>query len=456
MATSSTGAITFSGFNGIDFNTVINALVQQASTPLTNLQAQQQTLQNQKAAYTQLGTQVGNLENDTASLTSSTAFSQVNSTSSDTSVVTASAGVGALTGQYNIAVTNPATSQVTTSANGFSQPSTVVADSGSLSFTIGSTTTSAIQITSATTLSQLRDQINAQNSGVVASIVNTGSTNKLVLQSRSTGAANGFTVNSTLQNSGGTGIAFAAGQNATTGNVQNGQDAVLSVNNLSITSASNTITTAIPGITLNILNAGSASVGVSTSYTNLESSINSLVTDYNNLRSFAAGQQPNNGTSGPLANDTVLRQVTSDVNATLLQSNGSGQYQYLSQIGIQLDSSGNLTFDQQAFETAVNADPTDVQNLLQGSQGVFNTLTSHLQNLDATAGLIKTTQNSLDTQISSYNQQIADAQSRLDTYKATLQQEYAAAEQTMSQFQTEAGSLSAANNQNSSLSASIG
>jgi flagellar hook-associated protein 2 len=422
------------------------------------LQAQQQTLKDQQSAYTQLGTQVGNLETDSANLTSSTGFSQVASTSSDPSIMTVSAGTGALTGQYNVTVTNPATSQVTTSTNGFSATSTVVADGGSLSFTIGSTTTTPILITGSTTLAQLRDEINAQNSGVVASIVNTGSTNKLVLTSRSTGVANGFTVNSSLSLSGGGSVvAFAAGQNSTTGNVQNGQDAVLSVNNLSITSASNTITTAIPGITLNILKAGSASVGVSASYSNLENALNSLVTDYNNLRGFAAGQQTHNGQSGPLASDTVLRQVTSDVNATLLQSSGSGPYKYLSQIGIQLDSNGNLTFDQQAFETAMNADPTDVQNLLQGSgKGIFNTLTSHLQNLDATAGLIRTTQNSLDTQINSYNQQIADAQNRLDTYKATLQQEYLAAEQTMSQFQAEAGSLSSANNQNGSLSASIG
>ena len=184
-----TGAITFSGFNGIDFNTVINAIMQQASVPLTNLQTQQQKVQAQQSAYTQLGTQISKLEADTANLTSSEGFLEVAAKSSDTSVVTTSPGSGAISGHYDIAVTNAATSQVTTSTNNYSASSTVAADGGSISFTIGTTTTTPIQITASTTLAQLRDQINTQQSGVVASIVNTGSGYKLVISSRSTGAA---------------------------------------------------------------------------------------------------------------------------------------------------------------------------------------------------------------------------------------------------------------------------
>ena len=43
--------ITFSGYNNIDFNTVVNALMQQASVPLTSLETQQKNLQSQASKY---------------------------------------------------------------------------------------------------------------------------------------------------------------------------------------------------------------------------------------------------------------------------------------------------------------------------------------------------------------------------------------------------------------------
>jgi flagellar hook-associated protein 2 len=457
MSTTS-GAITFSGFNGIDFSTIINAIMQQANAPLTNLQNQQQTVQNQQSAYSQLGTQVSNLESDTLNLTEFDAFAQVSSTSSDPTVVTTSAGSGAIAGHYDIAVTNTATSQVTTSTNTYTSTSDVAADGGSISFTVGSTTTTPITITTSTTLAQLRDQINAQNSGVVASVVNTGSAYTLLISSRATGAANGFTINNSLTNSGGAAVAFAAGQNATTGNAQNAIDADMKVNGVEIKSASNTLTDAIPGISFTIVKTGAASIDVAPSYTSLEGSINSLVTDYNNLRSFAVSQQTkdSNGNYGPLANDSLLRQINSDINTTLLQASGSGTYQYLSQVGIEMTESGTMSFDQSKFEAAVATDPNGVAALFEGTSrnGLFNTLNTNLENLDATAGLLKTTQDSLTTQLHTYDNQIADEQARLDAYKATLEQQYAAAQQAMTEFQAEAGSLSAANSQNSTLTSS--
>ena len=165
-----------------------------------------------------------------------------------------------------------------------------------------------------------------------------------------------------------------------------------------------------------------------------------------------------NGNLGPLANDPVLRQVTSDVSLTLLQASGSGTYKYLSQIGIEITETGNLSFDQNTFEAAAASNPDALQALFNGNarNGIFNTINSHLENLDATAGLVKTAQDSLKNTIDNYDNQIADEQARLDTYKATLERQYAAAQQAMTNFQAQAGSLSAAANQNSALTASLG
>src|SRR5207237_5990420 len=138
----------------------------------------------------------------------------------------------------------------------------VAATGGSLSFTINGTTTQPITITSGTTLSDLKQQINNQNSGVIASVVNDGTNYKLIVSSRDTGETNGFTVNNNLTNSSGAAVAFATGQSATSGNAQNSQNAKLNVNGIDIQSASNKVADAIPGATMTLSKEGAVSVDV--------------------------------------------------------------------------------------------------------------------------------------------------------------------------------------------------
>ena len=105
-----------------------------------------------------------------------------------------------------------------------------MADGGTISFTIGGQTTTAITISAQTSLSDLADKINSQNSGVFAAVVNDGTNNKLAIMSRQTGQANGFTINNSLTNGVGTALKFAVGQSPTSGNSQDAVDASFTVN----------------------------------------------------------------------------------------------------------------------------------------------------------------------------------------------------------------------------------
>src|SRR5207244_3336581 len=215
---------------------------------------------------------------------------------------------------------------------------------------INGSTTTAINIASATSLDDLKQKINDQNSGVIASIVNDGTNYKLVISSRDSGTTNGFTINNSLTNSAGTAPAFAAGQNATTGNAQNAQNASLTVNGISINSSSNTVTNAVPGVTLSLLKAGDMSVKVSQDFSAITDNLNSMVNQYNKLRQFY-GQQ----TKGTLGNDSVLREVLNDIKTVLLTANSNGgRYQYLSEVGLEFTSTGDLQLDQTKLNTALN------------------------------------------------------------------------------------------------------
>jgi flagellar hook-associated protein 2 len=176
--------VTFSGFNGFDFGAIVDAIMQSESQPLTALQTQQQSVKDKDAALVQLNGFIGALQAQTSTLTNASTFSNVAATSSDSTIATTTVGSGALAGRYDLSIAFLAKGQVTSSTNGYAALTDVVADSGDISFTIDGTTTTAIAITQATTLSELKDDINNQGSDVVASIVNTVSSYKLVISSR--------------------------------------------------------------------------------------------------------------------------------------------------------------------------------------------------------------------------------------------------------------------------------
>jgi flagellar hook-associated protein 2 len=434
MAT--TSPISFSGLNGFDFKSIIDATIQSESTPLQALQTRQSALTNKDAALSSLGAQISQLETTVSSLGSQSSFTNVTANVSDSTVASVSVGAGAVTGTYNVNIGNLAKAQVTASTTGYTNTTDVVADGGSISFTIGGQTTAAIPVTSQTTLSGLAGQINSQNSGVFASVVNDGTNNKLVVMSRQSGQSSGFTINNQLTNSSGTVLAFAPGQSASSGNAQNALDANLTVNGLNIKSATNTVTSAIPGVTLTLLKSGGATtVNAAPDFSALETTLNTLVSQYNSLQQFVASQSAtSNGQPGPLANDPTARQIMNNIRSQLMASGNGGQYQYLAGVGVQFTRTGSLSLDSSAFEAAVNSNSTDVQNLFtgtNGNNGLFSNFLSSLQSNDATSGLISTTTLADGALYKNLSDGIAAQQLRLSMRRDQLTKMYSAADQAM-------------------------
>jgi flagellar hook-associated protein 2 len=433
-------AVTLSGFNGIDFNSIISSVMQAESKPLQDLQTQQKSMQDKDSALISLNAIIGRLQTPVTSLTSATAFSNVAATSTDTTIGTVSLGDGGIPGQYDLVIDHLAKGQVTSSTNGYAATTDTAATGGTISFTINGSTTADITISAATTLSELKEKINNQNSGVVASIVNDGTNYKLVVSSRETGLTNGFTINNSLTYSGGTVVAFAVGQNATTGNTQNAINAAFTVNGLSIASASNTVANAVPGVTVNLLKAGSMSVKVAKDFTAIKENLKTLISEYNKLRQFSAQQ-----TKGVLANDSVLRQTLNDIKSVLLTSNSNGgRYHYMSEIGLEVTQTGDLKLDETKLNTAIDSYSTDLQKLFQGADGVSGVLgkmKTTLANLDGTAGLIKTTRSSIDTSLKSMRGRIDSQQLRLEIRRQELVKMYSEADRAMSQLKAMSGQL---------------
>ena len=84
--------ISLSGFNNIDFSSIVNSLMAAASEPLNNLQTQQTNLQTKASGLTSLISQVSLVQNAVSALSTTSNITSFAATSSDSSAVGVSAG----------------------------------------------------------------------------------------------------------------------------------------------------------------------------------------------------------------------------------------------------------------------------------------------------------------------------------------------------------------------------
>src|SRR5471032_1872651 len=142
------------------------------------------------------------------------------------------------------------------------------------------------------------------------------------------------------------------------------QDAQLTVAGVAVTSATNTVSDAVDGVTLNLTATGKTSLQVAQSPAQVTQNVNAFVTAYNALNSQLQTLQ-----QAGLGNDPAVKQVSSQV-AQLLKTGGSGvSITALKAAGVTQDSSGNLQVDASKLAAAVNANPTAIGQLISDGKG---------------------------------------------------------------------------------------
>jgi len=123
----------------------------------------------------------------------------------------------------------------------------------------------------------------------------------------------------------------------------------------------------------------------------------------------------------------------------------SGSLGYLAQLGVEFTQSGTLQLNSSVFQSAVAKGTGDAVSLLAGTDaapGAFASVDTLLSQFTQTSGLLSTTQQQLNAQISRVGTQISDMQSRLALEKASLTAEFTAADLAMSDLQSQSGALS--------------
>jgi flagellar hook-associated protein 2 len=451
--------VTLTGFNNIDFSAVLELVMTQERAPVTRLETQKQTLDQQNSLFGTLAGHLSTLESAADALASASSMNVLAATSSNTGIVGVSTSTGSVPGTYDVVVTNRARAQVTATTNTFTQAETV-ASSGTLSFLRTANPPVDIVVTSGMTVQQLADAINAEATApVTASVVQVTPGNfRLVLTGKATGASNAFTMTSSL--AGGTGLTFndPNGNNvfgeAGDANAVTAADANLTVNNVAITSASNTLSNVIPGATLTLASenpAATVRVEVTRDAAGMKGVVQNFIKAFNTVSTFIADQRTAQ-TAGraSVARDAMVRSLQTQLRSTLMAEYGTGTTTQLAAVGLGFDSHGKMTLNDTVFDAAIADNPTTVQTLFAGSgatPGAFDAVASMLDSYTQTGGFVSGVRTRLTDQVRNITTRIDALEDRLARRRLQLQAEFTAADQIMSRLNKQSGSLSSLGNQ---------
>ncbi len=438
--------------SGIDVTSAVDSAVTAAEAPEDAWESQEATVQSQISALDSLQTDATNLDNDIQALNSITGpLSSRTVSSSNSNVVTASAANGSTVGNHIVEVNSLATTASWTS--GTFASSTTDLPAGSFTITDSSGNSTTITTDGSETLTDVANQINNDNLGVTASVITDASGARLAIVANDSGSAANFTVD----DSGSTGFGFTQ--------AVTGADASLTVDGINITSASNTVTGAVSGLTLNLLSAApgtQVSLGVSQDVSSVTTAINQFVSDYNTAISALNTQFTYvSGTGeGVLASDSTVRNLQTTLldalDYTYTPSSGTTTVPNLTSLGISVNNDGTLTVDSSTLQSTLENNFSDVQNFFQGSafNGFANSLDQQLTSfIDPSDGAFTVDLSSLNSQYSDLETDISNFQTNyIEPLQTQLQSEYSQAEIDLQELPTEMKQIQEELGENSSSS----
>ncbi len=366
---------------GFDVSATVAEIVSNLQNVETPWQTQLSSLESQDAVISNLGTLFSNVSNDMSSLTDLQGIlAEKTGSSSNTNVLElTSASSSATAGTHTVTV-----NALAATSSGYLTQIANASDtlSGSITLAVGSGAAQAITLDSSDdTLSGLASAINSSGLGITANVLTDASGSQLSLVSGTSGAGGNISVtaNSITDTTTSTALSYTT--------AVTGSNASLTVDGVNLSSASNTVTNLIPGVTFQLLATSSTPVQViiGNDNTDVESTVNQFVTDYNSLVSAMNTQEgdTSSGTPEPLFGSPTLTLLQEQLLSGINTQNPNG---YLTSIptGLNATLSGSISIQVGASGTPQVIDvPAGPGNTLSGLASAINAA-----NIGVTAAVI--------------------------------------------------------------------
>lgn len=203
------------------------------------------------------------------------------------------------------------------------------------------------------------------------------------------------------------------------------QDALLTVDGKDVKSATNTLTTAVEGATIELKKTGTTDLVIAKDSSQIASNVASFVTAYNELNSKLQSLQ-----QGDLKSDTALGQVRSQMEQVLRTASTGVPASILASAGVTLGKSGELVLDDKKLKAAIAADPDAVSKLFTNNgKGVADQFSSKIGELTGETSIIRKEVQSVGKDITTLTNKKAVLAKALTAQAQALVKAYSAQEQ---------------------------
>lgn len=384
------------GGANLDVNGIVGQLMSLEQRPVAMLNKKEAAYQAKISAYGNVSSALSGFQTSVQDLTKLEKFHSQKATSSDATVFSASANQKAASGTHSLNISSLAQTQKLAAAGqssdvtniGSGSPSKLTFDFGSISggtldassgkykdasFIPSGQGSKTVTIdASNNTLQGIRDAINAAKMGVTASVINDGSATpfKLTLSPTSIGASNSLKISVAGEEAISSLLAHDPGDKQNLAQTATAQNAVFTVNGVTINKAGNSVTDVIPGVTLELLKTTTTptTLTIANDSSAITSSVQSFVKGYNDLNKTLQDMSSYNAVTkqgAVLQGDSTLRVLQSQIRSVLNApiSNSGGAYTNLSQIGITLQKDSTMALDTTKLSAAISKNPNDVASL---------------------------------------------------------------------------------------------
>jgi flagellar hook-associated protein 2 len=423
MSSTSVGTLAGSPINitglasGLDTNSIITALLNAEKIPITQLTHQQEKLQGQASALASMQTSMRALSFAAFEFRLGALFENSQAVSSSEPLrISAATTSGAGVGGYEVEVTQLANSAQRTFT--FTPPAgedTVTIDGGEYTLKAGASA------------KELASKINADSKATVYAAV-VGET--IVFSSRTTGATGAEFIK----------VADSAGAlSEKAGTAKEGRDAQFVVDGVAGTSASNTVTNAIAGVTLT-LNGLTASGPVTItvqppgpSVSAIEAQVQSFVTLYNTTIEAIQKQlttrpptNPRNAeelATGTLFGDTSLSSALSRMRQTMYEpiAGLSAEMSSPFDIGVSTGAPTGSSTSQASLQGLLKLDPAKLANAIASNpDGVKEMLKGWSKNLEEVTNNVANAGGPLASRITSDEGQVSELKVRINSMNEIL------------------------------------
>lgn len=456
---------------GIDGEALISQLMAVEKAPIKAVTDANSKLSTKLSTWGRIQSSFSALQDASAALNKKEFWSATTATSSDAAAVSVTTSSNSSPGNYSVQVQALAQAQSLASAPVASK--TEPFGSGTLRIELGTFTDNPVAPPAATfaakaaasavnidigpgdnTLEKIRDKINASNSGVTASLITDASGVRLVLRGVS-GAENAFRVTATDadgDSSDATGLSALnydpSADITTMSATQKAGNAQATINGLAISSASNTLTDVVDGLTiqLNKKTAADTPVELTVAQDNesIKKGIDAFTSAYNSVVGTIRVQtlyDEASKTGGPLQGDSTAISLLAQLrNMAFSSTSASSAFGRLSDIGIDIAKDGTMSTNSTKL-TGAMGNLSQLQAFFSGTHdtdagkvGVsqrFRTLASQVTGSD---GAISTRTAGLQGTIKRNEEKIERLEDRTVAVEKRLRAQYTALDVSMSKL----------------------